>query len=53
MRVVGANSNGANIAELTPLEKCQSVQAAINRRRPLTVTEALKKYALSSSVYYR
>ena len=40
------------VAGPTPLDKCLLVQAAVTKRRnPLQVTEALEKYALSSSVY--
>ena len=41
------------IDERSAHDKCLLVQAAVTSRRPLEVTEALKKYSLSSSVYYR
>jgi hypothetical protein len=45
------SKKGGGKVELTGLEKCECVRAAVNGRRPITVTEALKKYALNPAIY--
>ena len=48
MRIIGAGK-----VEMTALEKCNKVLAAVTGRRKLSIREALKKFQLSSGVYYR
>jgi len=45
--------NGDENDKSSVQDKCVQVERAVNGRRAISVTDALKKFGVSSGVYYR